>query len=234
MGRNREKDLVQIEQTKTRLMDAGGSVILEKGLQQARVRDIVRLADVGIGTFYFHFRDLEHFQNEVTRKAIDELRSQIRDTRGFGDRAGLQNPELRLRKSFTTFFDIIDQNVQVALILLRERTGAGTFAKLVRRQFELYAADLREDLEKGAEYGVIIKDLATGVAAEAILGMTLQLAEGYAERRVEEANAIKQNSKKRNRRATDDREMIVSTLVQMTLHGLFVQKPNRKREKAAS
>jgi AcrR family transcriptional regulator len=231
MGRNREKDLVQIEQTKTRLLEAGRAVILQKGLQQARVRDIVRSADVGIGTFYFHFKDLEQFQSEVNRQTIDDLRQQVRDIRGFSNRSGIQNPEITLRKSFSTFFNSIDENPQAALILLRERTGAGSFAKLARRQFELYTADLKEDLENLAQHDVITKEVSHGVAAEAILGMTLQLAESYAERRVEDANASKSAAAKRSRNTAQDRERIISTLVQMTLHGLSARPANnRKRQ----
>jgi AcrR family transcriptional regulator len=233
MGRNREKDLVQIEQTKMRLMNAGETVILERGLQQARVRDIVRLADVGIGTFYFHFRDIEHFQNEVLRKGIDELRTQIRDARGFSERTALENPEITLRKSFSTFFDVIDQKAKVALILLRERAGAGSFGKLFRRQVELFVAEFKDELEKSVQIGAVRKDVCTTYAAEAIIGMTLQLAEGYAERRVSEAESAPPG-KKRNRRASDERELIISTLVQMTLHGLYLPTVTRGRKKAAS
>jgi AcrR family transcriptional regulator len=221
MGRNPVRDRIQIEQTRSRLIEAGRQVILERGLQQSRVRDIVARAGIGVGTFYSHFKDLGQFQTEVIRQATEEVRSQIREIRGMRDRSVLQDPVASIRRSIETFYDFIDQNYQMALLLLRERTGGGLYAQFIRQQFELFSTDLQEDLEEAAKYGVAVKGIPHDLAAEAILGMNLQLAESYAERRVAEGNSSKQVQGKLSRQAAKDRERVISALTQITVRGLL-------------
>ena len=228
MGRNPAQDRIKIEQTRAKLMQAGRAAILDKGLQKVRVRDIVDLADLGVGTFYFHFKDLEQFQTEVIRQAMEELRALIREVRGLRDQSVLQDPENSIRKSFAAFYDLIDTTGPVSLMLIRERSGTGALAQFIRKQFELFAADLREDLETAAKYDLVPKNISYDLAAKAILGMNLQLAEGYAERRFAEAGASKQARAKLTRQAAEDRERIVTTLTRITLHGLLTPAMHQK------
>jgi AcrR family transcriptional regulator len=220
MGRNPERNRLQLEQTRARLMEAGRQVILEQGLQRVQVKDIIRQAKVGVGTFYFHFKDLEEFQNEVIRTAIDEIRPQVREIRGLRDGSAPQDQETRSRRAFEIFFDFIDQNDEIALIWLRERTGTGPVADLIRGRFEAFTADLKEDLEEAARYGLIPTDIPCGLAAEAILGMSLQLAESYAARRVAEARSSTARQDELSRKAAQDREQVISILTRISYRGL--------------
>jgi AcrR family transcriptional regulator len=222
MGRNPEKNRLQLEKTRARLMEAGRQVILEQGLQRVQVKDIVRQAKVGVGTFYFHFKDLEEFQNEVIRNAIDDVRPRVREIRGLRDGSGLQDPESRIRLTFEIFFDFIDQNDEIALIWLRERTGTGPVADLIRGRFEAFTSDLKEDLEEAARYGLIPTDIPCGLAAEAILGMSLQLAESYAARRVAEARSAGVGQGGLSPLAAEDRQQVISILTRISYRGLIV------------
>lgn len=202
-------------------MEAGRQVILEQGLQRVQVKDIVRQAKVGVGTFYAHFKDLEELQNEVIRTAIDEVRPRVREIRGLRDGSALQEPETRIRRTFEIFFDFIDQNDEIALIWLRERTGTGPVANLIRGRFEAFTSDLKEDLQEAARYGLIPTDIPCGLAAEAILGMSLQLAESYAARRVAEGRCVTVGPQGLSPQAAEDRQQVISILTRISYRGLL-------------
>ncbi|MFQ5745522.1 MAG: TetR/AcrR family transcriptional regulator, partial [Acidobacteriota bacterium] len=85
MGRNADKNKQQKEQTRTRLLEAGRRVVLQKGLRGTRVREIAREAKVGIGTFYAYFPNLEGLLLEVTQLAIAHILRQVREARGLRD-----------------------------------------------------------------------------------------------------------------------------------------------------
>jgi AcrR family transcriptional regulator len=221
MGRNPEKNRFQLEQTRARLMKAGREVILEQGLNRIAVKDIVTRAKVGVGTFYFHFKDLEQFQNEVIGAALDEVRIKTRQIRGMRDKSILKDPEQSVRRGFEMFYDFIDQNDQVSLILMRERAGAGPLAELIRKHFNAFVVDLREDLEEAARYGLIAKDIPYDLVAEAILGMNLQLAESYAARRVAEGRAPDAMPNTLSAQARTDRERVIATVTRISLTGIF-------------
>jgi AcrR family transcriptional regulator len=221
MGRNQEKDRIQMEQTKNKLMKAGLEVITEMGLHQVRVRDIVGRARLGIGTFYFHFKDLENFQTEVLGRAINDVREQARQVRGLRDKSALSDPEANIRQATETFFDLIDRNNEIALILLRERSGNSAFATIVRQQISLFVSELKEDLKAAASYGLAIDVLPFDVAAEAVAGMFLRLAETYVEKRVAEARFTDMTDKQREKSAQKDRANVISTLAHISLRGLL-------------
>jgi AcrR family transcriptional regulator len=66
-GRSRHQRRVKVTQRK--LLDAARAVFAEKGLDLTTIDDITERADVGKGTFYYHFSE----KNELIAKLIDEI-----------------------------------------------------------------------------------------------------------------------------------------------------------------
>ncbi len=214
MGRNPQRDQLQMEQTRTRLIEAGREVILEKGLNEVKVRDIVGRAGLGTGTFYFHFGNLESFLSETIEGSLEQLRTRIRQVRGMSDGSGMSDPVAHIRQSFAMFIDYIDEHRELSLILLRERCGSGPFGQLIRNEFRRFTDDLTADLKQVAAL-VDLVDFYPRLAAEAILGMTLQLAENYAETRTLDPSLTDEDRRQL-------REQIIATLTRISLQGLFV------------
>jgi AcrR family transcriptional regulator len=219
MGRNPEKDRQQMEKTRARLLAAGREVILEQGLQGTQVRAIIRKAGLGAGTFYLHFNDLEDFLLSVVQSLVDELRNRVREMRGLRNNMVLEDPIGSIRKSFEVFFDYIDHHKKLALILLREHHHGGHFGELIAEQFELFKDDLADDLMPFAELGLIKKDISPRLAAEAILGMTLQLAENYAVKNY--ATPKKRGPGANSKPAAKHREELIKALTSISLTGLL-------------
>jgi AcrR family transcriptional regulator len=59
--------------TRMRLLDAARAVFAEKGLDLTTIDDITRRADLGRGTFYYHFGTKLRLVNELIQSMIDEL-----------------------------------------------------------------------------------------------------------------------------------------------------------------
>ena len=59
--------------TRDRLLRAARDLFAEKGLDSVRIDEITDRADLGKGTFYYHFRNRQRIIREVIRTVIDEL-----------------------------------------------------------------------------------------------------------------------------------------------------------------
>lgn len=67
-------------ETRQQLKDAARSVFVERGLDTTTISDITERADVGKGTFYYHFKSKERLIRELVRDNLNEL-NQIIDER---------------------------------------------------------------------------------------------------------------------------------------------------------
>jgi AcrR family transcriptional regulator len=59
--------------TRQRLLDAARRVFAERGLDLTRIDEITESADVGKGTFYYHFGSKTELINDLIRQVLDEL-----------------------------------------------------------------------------------------------------------------------------------------------------------------
>jgi len=70
-------------------MGAARAVFTEKGLNLATIDDITERADVGKGTFYYHFRNKEKLIRELIRDLMrqlaDTIRSEVKGTTNLED-----------------------------------------------------------------------------------------------------------------------------------------------------
>lgn len=76
--------------TRQRLLDAARAVFAYKGLDLASIDDITERADVGKGTFYYHFSSKERLIKELIKSVLGELVATIDDRcQGSTDLTGL-------------------------------------------------------------------------------------------------------------------------------------------------
>ena len=142
------------EKTRLDLVDAAASVISRKGYHQTRIADIAAEADVGLGTFYLHFKTKNEVFIELVEKGTTQLREEIAAAK-----AGVSDPAERLRIVITTVLDSAAQHPELFRIVF----GHGpAFLDLMVRVHEVFIDDLRQDLEP-----------AVGGRAEAIANLTI-------------------------------------------------------------
>lgn len=58
--------------TRKKLKDATLSLVLEKGFDDVTIQDIVERADLGRGTFYVHYRDLQDILWDIIQDGLQE------------------------------------------------------------------------------------------------------------------------------------------------------------------
>ena len=69
----------RFHKTRGKLLEAARSVFSEKGLDLTTVDDITERADLGRGTFYYHFGGMNELISELIKGVLSELAAQIEE-----------------------------------------------------------------------------------------------------------------------------------------------------------
>ncbi len=142
------------EKTRLDLLQAAERVISRKGYHQTRIADIAEEADVGLGTFYLHFRTKNEIFIELVEEGAAELRRVVDEAK-----AGVADTADRLRIVINTVLDSAAEHPELFRIVF----GHGpAFLDLMVRVHELFIDDLRRDLEP-----------ALGARADAVANLTV-------------------------------------------------------------
>ncbi|MEO8972373.1 MAG: TetR/AcrR family transcriptional regulator [Ktedonobacteraceae bacterium] len=67
------------ERTRAELLVAARKVFAERGFHEASIAEITQVADVGVGTFYLHFRDKDDVFTILLEEAVNEIREHVRN-----------------------------------------------------------------------------------------------------------------------------------------------------------
>src|SRR5499425_658390 len=79
------------EKTRVDLLEAAERVIAAKGYHQTRIADIANEADVGLGTFYLHFKTKNEIFIELIDYGAGDLRQELVEAK-----AGIHDPAEKL------------------------------------------------------------------------------------------------------------------------------------------
>src|ERR1700758_4896470 len=85
------------EKTRVDLLEAAERVIAAKGYHQTRIADIATEADVGLGTFYLHFKTKNEIFIELIDYGAGHLRQELVEAK-----TGIQHPAEKLRITINT------------------------------------------------------------------------------------------------------------------------------------
>jgi AcrR family transcriptional regulator len=126
------------EKTRLDLLQAAERVISAKGYHQARIADIAAEADVGLGTFYLHFKTKNEIFIELIEQGAGQLLDAVRQAK-----AGVGSAEEKLQITINTVLDAAAENRELFRIVF----GHGpAFLDLMVRVHEMFIEDLRNDL----------------------------------------------------------------------------------------
>ena len=91
----------RVRATRRKLLDAARTVFAERGLDMARIDEITDRADVGKGTFYYHFRNKPQLIRELIKDVLDELATALEQRcSGIGELEGLLDALIRAHIEF--------------------------------------------------------------------------------------------------------------------------------------
>lgn len=163
--RSSEKTRQKKDAKRTAMMQAAVQVFAEKGYYAATVRDIVKAADVAIGTFYFYFPDKESLFVHLYEETADFLLQTIdQAVRGRSDLAQ------QLSRGIQAYLNIAVYEPAVVQLLLVGGVGAVPSLEAKRLAFRERLVRLwQRPLDQAISNGVIPQQNSRRVA-EAFAG----------------------------------------------------------------
>ncbi|HLX38211.1 MAG TPA: TetR/AcrR family transcriptional regulator [Candidatus Binataceae bacterium] len=149
------------EKTRLDLLEAAERVISTKGYHQTRIADIANEADVGLGTFYLHFKTKNEIFIELIETGAAELRAEVDAAK-----AGVESVEDKLRITIATILDAAAEHPEQFRIVF----GHGpAFLDLMVRVHEMFIEDLRRDFEPTlGDRANAIANLTIGMLSQAV------------------------------------------------------------------
>lgn len=163
--RSSEKTRQKKDAKRTAMMQAAVQVFADKGFYAATVRDIVKAADVAIGTFYFYFPDKESLFVHLYEETADFLLQAI-------DQAVRSRSDLaqQLSRGIQAYLNIAVYEPAVVQLLLVGGVGAVPSLQAKRVTFRERLVRLwQRPLDKAIDEGVI-PDQNSRRVAEAFAG----------------------------------------------------------------
>jgi AcrR family transcriptional regulator len=139
-----DRDVVTASQ-RTRLLEAVGRAVADKGYAGATIDDIVRGAGVSKKTFYEHFQDKEDCFVAAYEAASDQLLDRVRDAQSTAD-GWLE----RTRAGIRAYLRWIAGEPALARVFLIEVAAAGPRAAERRVQLRDRYVELMHDLQDDA------------------------------------------------------------------------------------
>lgn len=163
--RSSDKTRQKKDAKRTTMMQAAVQVFAEKGYYAATVRDIVKAADVAIGTFYFYFPDKETLFVHLYEETADFLLQTI-------DQAVRSRSDLaqQLSRGIQAYLNIAVYEPAVVQLLLVGGVGAIPSLQAKRTSFRERMVRLwQRPLDQAINDGVIPKQNSRRIA-EAFAG----------------------------------------------------------------
>lgn len=146
--------------TRAELLAAARKIFAQRGYHDTSIAEITELADVGVGTFYLHFRDKDDMFNTLLDDGFRELREAVT--------ADMQEGELLLSRLVRTVFRHAYQRRDLFQIALTAR-GQGVRA----RQAESNLADGLLRVLETVQPGDALADFDLALLARLLSGVLL-------------------------------------------------------------
>jgi len=156
----------QRTRTRERLLDAAREVLVRLGAPATTIADITRAADVGVGTFYLHFRDKDDLLRCLLEDGLERMRVDV---------SAMVAP-LPLARRLPVAIRAICEALFTHRSIIRIAYSSGTLLDIVRRGQEILAGYLRCAIEAAQVEGLVKDTVDAPLVADLVSGMILQSA----------------------------------------------------------
>jgi AcrR family transcriptional regulator len=129
----------QGKKTMAKLLDAGMTVLGERGYHAARVDDVVRVADVSHGTFYLYFSNKEDLFRALAMQCADDMTALASS---LGAVAASADGIDELRRWLAEFIDAYRRYGVVIRAWMEDQVGSRDLSRLGAKTFGAIAASL--------------------------------------------------------------------------------------------
>ncbi len=150
--------------TRTSLLNAAQSVLVRLGYQATTVADITHEADVGVGTFYLHFKDKDALLHTLLAEGLATLHDEV---------AAVVDP-LPLAQSLPAAIRAICEALFTHRDIFRIAYTSGQFMDITQRGQAMLADYLTDAIVAAQAQNMIGDDIDAPLVAGLISGMILQ------------------------------------------------------------
>jgi AcrR family transcriptional regulator len=135
--------------TKERILGAAEELFARRGFAGASLRQVTSAAKVNLAAVNYHFGSKDKLIEEVFRRRLDELNARrLAELGKLGDDDGLEA--------------VLAAFIRPALELSSERSGGGSFVRVLARAYAEHDEQLRQFLSEN--YGHVLKQFAAAFA----------------------------------------------------------------------
>ena len=151
------------KRTRQKLQDAMLELVLEKGTEAISIQEVTDRADLGRGTFYFHFDDKEDLLWTIVEDRIRDTERQLIED--YGDKL----PEQPEYFAYLNMFRHVEQHADVYRLLLSSKGSQG----VANRARNYLVQETLQDMEN---YGVFM-DIGQPpeITAQIVIGLLFSL-----------------------------------------------------------
>ncbi len=154
-----------------KILEAGTTVIAQRGYHDAKVSDIAKLAGVADGTIYLYFKNKDDILLTILSNALKDLNKRL-----IIELDKINDVEDKLRKIIDNHFNFITQDDSLAQVIQIELRGCSTFMRGgVFPELRNYLKIIEETLLYGIKIGNIKEDIDVKIVAKSLFGMLDEL-----------------------------------------------------------
>lgn len=167
------------EETQARILGAGRRLFSKKGYHNTQVMDICGDAHISAGTFYLYFDNKRDLLEQIAMESLEDVRKTLKKLRQPETSGDLKERLRRIRDTYTTYFDYVEQNPEQLLMVLRGSFGVDENMDGAAWQYiTRFAHDIAEDFQGWQKLGILRKCNVV-LLGHMVNGMTLQVAHSY-------------------------------------------------------
>ena len=134
------------ERTRAAILDAARELCAAQGAEALTVAALAEAADLGVGTFYYHFRT----KDDVLLALMEELLGRVQ-RKILQQREQFTDPEARLRAGYATFFSMSGEDRELLRVYFRSAAARASFTDAAR---EFFRQDTIDTILDGQAAGV--------------------------------------------------------------------------------
>ncbi|WP_280476648.1 TetR/AcrR family transcriptional regulator [Nocardia farcinica] len=162
---------VRRKRTRAALIEAAREAFEEVGLNEARVADITRRAEVSYGSFYTYFESKE----EIFREVVKQVTGEMFEASAVGDTSG-STPRERLEAANRRYLQAYARNARI-MGLIEEVAPYDSYSnELLKGIRNLFLGRIEQGIRHQQKSGRLDPDLDYRVAARILGGMIEQVA----------------------------------------------------------
>lgn len=156
------------ESAKARARESGAKLFAQKGYAETTTRELAAAMDVTNGTFYYYFSSKEDLLYEISKFALEEISTAIKDALD-----GVEGVENRIRAMISAHMTTILGSHQHATVLteLQWRALSDERRQEVIGARAAYEAMMRREIAAGQHQGFLRRDSEAGMLTLLLLNL---------------------------------------------------------------